>query len=261
MDCQTTRRYLALYLDSELGPETTFEIASHLEECESCRRAARQEARLEEHLRTLLVRPHPIDHAVWSRAIARIGRQPRRSKRAFAVAGFTLAAAMVILALLGTPWTADELDLAAATAAEHARALTTDVSAAGDFRKADELDSYFRRELSPAYCLGIDTAGGMRLIEAGICKLANVRAAHVVCADSQAIVSMFWLPSEAIAAFPETIKRFQKYGPSFHCHVEPFEFFVKKSGEGIVVGVARTTPALIERYVGRAAMGSCLGGA
>ncbi|MEW5702037.1 MAG: zf-HC2 domain-containing protein [Candidatus Zixiibacteriota bacterium] len=253
-----------MYLDSELGPETTFEISSHLQECSNCRRVAEQEARLENRLRTALRKPRPEDDAIWERSMARIGKS--RSGRRTPIVGIgvtalALAATIALHFLIGAPWFHDELDLAEVTAAEHSLTLSSEGAGSGEGLEADELNAFFRRELSPAYCLEVDTAIGTRLIEAGICELANVRTAHVVCADSQTVLSLFWLPSEAITEFPETAERFQKYGSSFHCHVEPYEFFANKSGTGIIVGIAKTTPAMLEKFVQRAAMGACQGGA
>ncbi len=249
-----------MYLDSELGPETTFEISSHLEECADCRRVAEQEERLENRLRSVLRAARSQDEAIWKRSISRVRPSHSRQRTpviGIGIAGLALAATITLLMLVGAPGVHDELDLAEVTAAEHALALERGTRGLGQFRNADQLDTFFQRELSPAYCLNIDTSAGTKVIGADICELSDVRTAHIVCADSQAVVSMFWLPSEALAAFPETSERFQKYGSSFHCHVEPYEFFAAQSGAGIIVGVAKTTPAMLEGYVGRAVMGAC----
>ncbi len=262
MNCRTVRRYLAMYLDSELGPETTFEISSHLEECDNCRRVAEQEGHLEDRLRKLLRAPRPEDEAVWKRSVAHMGRSrpgPRTPVIMFGIAGLAAAATIALFVLLGAPWDYDELDLAEVTAAEHAQVLTNGDLTSGEARTASELSSFFQTELSPAYCLNIDTSAGTKVIGADICELSNVRTAHVAWADSQTIVSMFWFPNEAIAVFPETIKRFEEHGSSFHCRVDQYEFFAKRAGAGIIVGVAQTTPAKLQVYVEGAAMGACTG--
>lgn len=261
MNCADIKRYLPLYLDSELGPETTFEINSHLEECASCRTTAGLEERLEKRIQQSLLRERSEDQVLWSRSLKYVRRSQthaRRSLWALGVTGMVAAAAVFVLWFSRGMLVYDELDLAEATAAVHTQELLGSGAPLAEPANPEELEAFFRREISPEYCLKIDTLGSMRLRSGSVCRLGSVRAAHVVCADSATTASLFWMPAAGITEFPETITRFLAQGDAFHCHVDPYEFFVQRAGVGIVVGVVESTPEEIERMVADAAATDCM---
>ncbi len=76
MKCTSVRRRLSLYLDSELGPDTSFAIARHLEGCAPCARRGEGEGKLETLFHAGLGRVDTGERAAWDRALA--GALPRR---------------------------------------------------------------------------------------------------------------------------------------------------------------------------------------
>ena len=93
MKCEEARRYLGPYLDSELDPKTSYEIARHLENCPSCAERFASEERVERAVARELRKPEAGDDELWKRALA--GAAPRRRWRILASA----AAAALVLAL------------------------------------------------------------------------------------------------------------------------------------------------------------------
>ncbi len=108
MKCEDVRRYVGPYLDSELDPRTSFEVARHLEGCAGCRARFDSEGVLERALAKELARTEPGDDATWERALRRAGG-PRSGRpwislgsswRWAAAASGVLAAAAVLVWLL-----------------------------------------------------------------------------------------------------------------------------------------------------------------
>ncbi|HPF40542.1 MAG TPA: hypothetical protein P5081_21645 [Phycisphaerae bacterium] len=65
MDCQTARKWMSPYLDSELETAKTFEISEHLRACECCRHRFDAERRVDEMVGARLKR-EAMPPEVWS---------------------------------------------------------------------------------------------------------------------------------------------------------------------------------------------------
>ena len=241
MDCPKVRKYLALYLDSEFGPETTFEIASHLEECDSCRRAANQEARLETHIKDALRRTQPGDDAIWATALRAAQRMNSRrsgpSPRVIGVMSVGLAAAATLALLVWSPWSHHELDLAAATAAAHTEFMEKTAytyAATGD---PHALEAYFQESLSPDFALGHPDPALGNLEGGNLCNVGGARVAHLVLSHGDTPVSIFWMTATDLDRFPETIARMTNEGPAITCSVPPYQFYVRRTGNAVLVGI------------------------
>jgi anti-sigma factor RsiW len=98
MKCEDARRYVGPYLDSELDPRTSFEVARHLEGCSDCKARFESEGVLERALAKELAHPQPGDEALWDRAVRRA--KGRRKWRWTAAVSGGLAAAGVLIWLL-----------------------------------------------------------------------------------------------------------------------------------------------------------------
>lgn len=253
MDCPKVRKYLALYLDSEFGPETTFEIASHLEECDSCRRAADQEARLETHITDALRRTQPGDDAIWATALRAAQRMNSRrsgpSPRVIGVMSVGLAAAATVALLIGGPWSHHELDLAAATAAAHTKFMEKTAhthAATGDLHA---LEAYFRESLSPDFALGHLDPAQSHLDGGNLCNVGGARVAHLVLTHGDTPVSIFWMTAAALGRFPETIARMTNEGPAITCSVPPYQFYARRTGDAVLTGVGAISAEDLRRTV------------
>lgn len=95
MDCHQIKIYLSPYLDSELDPRTTMDIAHHLENCEGCNRRYERERTIDDLFRDTFSGPSMPDE-VWAKLAGSIGHaHPGRFRRRLVVSA---AAAAVLLA-------------------------------------------------------------------------------------------------------------------------------------------------------------------
>jgi anti-sigma factor RsiW len=96
MRCEDALKYLSPYLDSELDPKTSFDIARHLEQCETCRRRFEAEKQFEAQIVERLSAPAPGDDAAWAKALSSL---PKRRRWPYALAA-TAAAIIAVLWVL-----------------------------------------------------------------------------------------------------------------------------------------------------------------
>jgi anti-sigma factor RsiW len=111
MKCEEVRRYAGAYLDSELDPKTSLEVARHLDGCAECKTRFEAEGNMERALAKELARPEPGDDATWERALRRAqgSRSGRWRWAAGASGGLAAAGALVWLLALGGDGIASDL--------------------------------------------------------------------------------------------------------------------------------------------------------
>ena len=78
MRCHDVSRFMSLFLDSELSPETNLQMVEHLEQCPSCAARIDRERQLEERVRDVLLRSTREDDVAWERALVRATRAAHR---------------------------------------------------------------------------------------------------------------------------------------------------------------------------------------
>ncbi|KKL13694.1 hypothetical protein LCGC14_2523210, partial [marine sediment metagenome] len=84
MNCKEVKKYINLFIDSELDSKTNFEISEHLSSCEDCSKRFAQEERIEKlFVSVLKEEKDPKAEEVWERTISRFGEQvePRGERR------------------------------------------------------------------------------------------------------------------------------------------------------------------------------------
>lgn len=238
MNCKQVRSYLSMYLDSELGSDTTFEISQHLESCNSCRSRAEKEEFLESLIRKELNEPQQGDDLIWNYALqnAVSGKSAFLNKRALFITSLVLAAAVFALFYL-FPFGTSELDLAAAAESAHAACLDQSeqlFSVTGD---NETVNSYFRKYLSTQFTLKKPLVSGIKFVGGSICELHGVRSAHLMFMLNNEFVSVFWLDKANLPRFPDIQKRMKTEGKAFHCRVNQQEFFVRLTDDALVCAV------------------------
>lgn len=108
MRCEDARKYLSPYLDSELDPKTSFDIAQHLEKCDACRARFEAEKELESRLVDNLKKPQAGDETAWAKAIDALPRRRRWARWILPAVAAGIAAGL-ILALIPRHDLLDEL--------------------------------------------------------------------------------------------------------------------------------------------------------
>lgn len=73
MNCKEARRYINLFIDSELDPKINLETSEHLSSCVNCRKRFAQEERVEKSLVSVLKEDNaPESGEIWERVISSI---------------------------------------------------------------------------------------------------------------------------------------------------------------------------------------------
>ncbi len=195
MRCEEARRFLGPYLDSELDPTTSFEIARHLESCAACRERFEAERKVERAVAAEVCRPEPGDEALFRRALERGGR-PRRRPWAWAAAGALLA--LGAFALLRR----DEGGLVSSLRKDYRKyqggGSPLDVVSA----EPQSVEGFFREKMGlavrvPARIDGMELAGGRR------CSLRGVPTAFLIYRERGADVSVFVFNADHLDRFPD----------------------------------------------------------
>jgi len=245
MDCKIIRKYLMLYLDSELGPEMTFEVSQHLDTCGSCQRLFDQEARLESHIRSILSRPADGDGILWRRALQKAARQSRRQSRRRVLYPAAISAGFALfIALSAGFWfypsiflKHHELDLAAFVDAEHTEFLKKPSAHFAAFGSNTEIVEYFRKHLSRDFMIS-DIEGSEAVVRGGnLCNVNGCGTAHLICDVGESLVSVFWLKSEDQAMFPDVQRRLAIESPTIHCKVAQHQFYLRQTRDALICGI------------------------
>lgn len=251
MNCDKVRRYLPLYLDSELGTETSYEISRHLESCPACRARADAEGRMEEAFREALSKAPQGTSEAWDRAAHRaLGRRDRRS---------WIAAAAGLLLILGAGaylLGAGEIDLAAAMDHSHRKYLAGGLAPAIETSDPSALVAYFRGKLPVRTTLGLPPED-VSLLGGRCCYLDRSPCAYLMAHAGNAAVSIFIMDASQLAAFPEARPAVEE--GALRCRVGPFHVLAYRDGDRIVCAIADLDPEKLE-ILARAISGSPLKG-
>ena len=196
MDCQGARHLLSLDLDGELGTETAFALARHLEVCAACARRFAAERRMEAGLRAAVLPPAEADPALWARLAAGLTAPARR--RRFVPLAIAAAAVLVLAAYWLTRRAPAPHSLAAALAAMHDHVLDGTELPQADLSDPDAVATFFRERVPFTVALpgGVDVRGGR------VCAVRGQKLALVFARDAGREVSLFTLPRSLFDAFP-----------------------------------------------------------
>ncbi len=200
MNCNKVRRYLSPYLDSELTPEVSFEMAQHLESCAECGRRVEGEQRLEQLIRASLGRMLPEDGRAWDRALAGIVGAPAR--RLGLYGGMAAAASLAALILFVT-WRSrgeSEADLVVAMRANHEQYMAGQLLPQIHCDDPDEIDAYFEGRFS--VLPRISRTGKLSIVGARLCTLGPFPCAFLMGQLGDADISLFFLEPELVSEFP-----------------------------------------------------------
>src|SRR5712692_9310138 len=95
MKCAEVRKFVRLYLDSELDARNSFEVEQHLESCAECAGLFEAEKKFDDRLGRFL-RGDQATRALWERVEAQIAPAPFAKLKAFWPVA--LAASLIIVA-------------------------------------------------------------------------------------------------------------------------------------------------------------------
>ncbi len=234
MTCAEVLRYLSPYLDSELDPRTSFDLAEHLARCEPCAARVRGEERLEAALASAL-RGGVADPALWRRIEGSLPAAPRRRRLRLlpALAGALALSGAALLAWALWPGPRPgELDLAAAVAAD-----------AG----AEQPEAGFVPSLRPP-----EGRRGFRYEGGRHCSLRGTPVEILRGSAGGSSLTLYVARSEALARFPEAAARIAAAGSgkAVRCRLPDGRSFAAASGGGrLVFGCGAAPPEVLDDLV------------
>jgi anti-sigma factor RsiW len=176
MKCEDARRYAGPYLDSELDPKTSFEVARHLEACAACRARFEAEAALERGLAKELERREPGDEALWARALHRAESRRTSRWRRIAAASGGLAAAAVLVAILALGGDG----LAADLRKDHLKHERGGASLEISSGNASEVEAFFKDRMGLSVPVPAPAPAGWELVGGRKCALRGVPTAFLL---------------------------------------------------------------------------------
>ncbi|MCI0456318.1 MAG: zf-HC2 domain-containing protein [Gemmataceae bacterium] len=256
MNCHEARQHLMLYLDSEGDPELHFRISDHLGMCPACAEWFTKQQRFEQALTERLAQGEATPD-LWQRVLAGAGLTPApvTSHRRWLLFGGALAAALLVLAFglhaLLAP-RSSELGLAAAQ--RHHRWLHGEDQPELVSASDREVEEHLRKRVSfPVHC---PPRGDVKFAVggAGVCRIRDREAAHIVGRVEQMPVSIFVLAAKSVEAFPNDRHHLAQGGGRHRCREGSYQMVSGLIRDNLVVVIGSAPPEALEQLL--AAYGS-----
>lgn len=248
MRCDEIRRWISPYLDSELDPHTSFEIAQHLETCVACRQAFEAERRLETSLASSLT-PDPGTQAAWDRAVRHVGARPAWRLRRWQAA---VAAAGLVLALAGgwRGWLVAHQDLVRSAIRNHQQYLANRMALDVQSSSPEIVEAFFHEKLPfRVQCPRDLTSQGIRLIGARLCHLKRVPVAYLLYHVENRPVSVFLLDEAGLAQFRQAERTLGTPGAPGRYAESGASVITVRLPRGAICAVGEVPRATLERLV------------
>lgn len=239
MNCEEARRHWNLYHDSEGDSELYMQINEHLGDCPACAQWFHEQSRLEEELSERLA-AGGLAADLWQGVLAQAGLTKRSTIRRWFVFGsvVAVAASLLVAVILGRPGSAGP-DLPRLTAEHHDRLVggrqVVQFASTSDL----EVEAYLRGRVNfPVRCPPRQDAGF--LVEgAGICRLADSRAAYLLGAVEGRPVSIFIMPKEELERFPHQQAAVHREG-THACREGSYQMVLAEIDQNVVLVIGRT---------------------
>ena len=243
MKCAEVRKFVRLYLDSELDTECSFEVEQHLESCAECASLFEAENKFDERLDRFL-RGGEITRPLWEKIEAQIA--PPCSRGIKALWPVALAASLIIAAGIFFFAKSRTLDLANAVEECHsayAHQITTPEFSgpvpskiAQQFGGRLDSEAFAYRPSEPAFI-----SSGARL-----CHVEGVPVALILGHCAETPVSMIVFKKSELDHFPETKRKLESGDPIACSRSGPYQFAARFVDDHVVCLVGDTPRPMLE---------------
>jgi anti-sigma factor RsiW len=243
MKCAEVRKFVRLYLDSELDTKESFEIEQHLESCTECAGLFEAEKKFDARLSQFL-RGGTATRPLWEKIEERIA--PSRGHRIKTLWPLALAAALVIAAGVVFLTHPRSLDLANAVEECHSayvHQITTPEftgavpeKIAQQFGNRLDAAAFGYRPSKPAF-----TSSGARL-----CHVEGVPVALILGRSAETPVSMIVLKKSELDHFPQTKLKLESGDPIACSRSGHFQFAARVVDDHVVCVVGDKPRAALE---------------
>src|SRR5437870_3751131 len=242
MKCPEVRKFVRLYLDSELDAKNSFEVEQHLETCGECADLFEAEKKFDQRLARFLRGGLPT-RALWKKIEAQIA--PSRSRGIKMLWPLALAASFVVAAGAAMFFKSRTLDLANAVEECHsayAHQITTpEFSGAVPEKIAEQFggrldaEAFAYRSSEPTFI-----SSGARL-----CRVEGVPVALILGHTGATPVSMIVFKKSELDHFPQTKRKLESGDPIACSRSGKFQFAARVVDDHVVCVVGdEPRPAL-----------------
>lgn len=247
MNCEEARRHWSLYHDSEGDAETCFEISEHLADCAACaqwfHRQSYLEDKIKDKLRSDALRePSP---ELWSKVLVGSGvERPATNVRRWTTLGTVLALAASLLAIvslrglaphdLNGPSSKEMNDLTKLSAVHHTQFASLGQPVEYESQSDLDVENYLRQRVNFSVRCPPRHDSGFFVRGAGICRLAESEAAYLVGQVGGSDVSIFILPKNALASFPQQQQELAD-GTAHRCREGNYQMMMATIDQSVVL--------------------------
>ncbi|MFN2474980.1 MAG: anti-sigma factor [Chthoniobacterales bacterium] len=243
MKCGEARRFLQLYLDSELETKDSSDLQQHLEVCDECAGLCAAEAKFDERIRKA-VGAGERTGALWTDVEAKIAPMASRTWFALWPVG---AAAAGIVAIAVTLLLANTRPLELAAAAEECHNAYIYRITAPEFGESvpNEFAEKIRTEMQLSAFAYRPSAMDFKPAGARFCHVADVPVAVTMGDYGKVPVSLLVFEKAQLAHFPRTKQRLDAGERVVCSRSGDYQFAARIVGDHVVCAVAQTSrPAL-----------------
>ena len=243
MKCAEVRKFVRLYLDSELDTEHSFEVERHLESCAECAGLFEAEKKFDDRLNRFLGHG-AATRALWRNIESQIS--PVRLVKVKALWPLALAASLIIAA--GVVFLARSRDLDLANAVEECHSAYVHQLTTPEFSGPvpDKIAQQFAGQLDAAAFAYLPSrttfsSGGARL-----CHVEGVPVALILGHHEQTPVSMIVLKKSELDHFPIMKQRLESGDPIVCGRSGRYQFAARLLDDHVVCVVGNTPRPVLE---------------
>lgn len=243
MKCAEARKFVRLYLDSELDAKQSFEVEQHLESCPECAGLFEAEKKFDNRLRRFLGRGQ-MTHALWKKIETQIA--PCRSRGIKVLWPLALAAVIIVAASSIFFAKSRTLDLANAVEECHSAYLHQITTPEFSGAVPEKIAQQFGGRLDTAafgyhFSKAAFTSSGARL-----CHVEGVPVALILGHCAETPVSMIVFKKSELDHFPQTKRKLESGDPIACSRSGRYEFAARFIDDHVVCVVGDTPRPVLE---------------
>ena len=242
MKCAEVRKFVRLYLDSELDAKNSFEVEQHLESCVECAGLFEAEKKFDQRLGRFL-RSADAAPALWKKIEAQIAPAPLAKFKAFWP--LALAASLIIATGVVVFMRSRTLDLANAVEECHSAYVHQITTPEFSGAVPEKIVQQFGGQLDTAAFAYLPSQTTFSSSGARLCHVEGVPVALILGHCGETPVSMIVFKKSEIDRFPETKRKLESGDPIACSHSGRYQFAARFVDDHVVCVVGdRPRPAL-----------------
>jgi anti-sigma factor RsiW len=243
MKCAEVRKFVRLYLDSELDTERSFEVEQHLESCAECAGLFEAENKFDERLGRFFRRGQATS-ALWRKIEAQIA--PSRSRAMKPLWPLALAASLIIT--VGVVFFARSRTLDLANAVEECHSAYVHQITTPEFSGPvpDKIARQFGGRLDTAAFTYRPSPAAFTSNGARLCHVEGVPVALILGRCEEKPVSMIVLKKSELDHFPQTKRKLESGDPIACSRSGPYQFAARFVDDHVVCLIGDTPRPVLE---------------